>query len=59
VTSQENYRSYDYLVAGEDYRAFELAEMHAGFEPYQVPLSPEDEERLDDVLAEDTVVSLH
>ena len=59
MTSQENYRSYDYLVAGEDYRAFELAEMHAGFEPYQVPLSPEDEERLDDVLAEDTVVSLH
>ncbi|WP_232702485.1 dipeptidase [Halobacterium wangiae] len=59
MTTPDDYHSYDYLDAGEDYRSFELAEMHAGFEPYEVPLTAEQAERLEAVLAEDTVVSLH
>jgi membrane dipeptidase len=52
------YESYDYLDAGEDYRTFNLPEMHSGYEPYEIPLSEEEEERVKGVTG-DTVISLH
>lgn len=52
------YESYDYLIEGDDYRPFDLPEMHSGFEPYTVPLSEDEEARVTEV-TEGTVVSLH
>ena len=59
MTNYDGYQSYGYLDSDEDYRSFELADMHAGFEPHEVPLSPDEQARLNDVLAADSVISLH
>lgn len=54
----DGYRPYDYLDAGEDYRAFPLSEKYAGFEPRELDLTVEQEARVDD-LTDDVVLSLH
>ena len=54
----QGYEAYDYLEVGEDYRTFNLPEMHSGFGPYEIPLSDEEEERLERV-TKGTVISLH
>jgi len=54
----QGYEAYDYLEAGEDYRTFDLPEMHSGFRPQEIPLSDEEEERLERVI-KGTVISLH
>jgi len=54
----DGYEAYEYLVAGEDYRTVELPEMHAGFEPHEVELTAEQEERVEAV-NDGTIVSLH
>jgi len=55
----DGYRSFDYLVEGEDYRAFELAPQIARVEPYVVPLTAEDEVRAERLLREQVFISLH
>lgn len=55
----DGYESFEYLEAGEDYRAFDLADMHAGFEPYEVLLSDEEQRRVSRLNEEATIVSLH
>jgi len=54
----DGYHAFDYLDDG-DYRTFELAEMHSGFEPWEVPLEPDEVERAERIARESTVVSLH
>ena len=54
----QGYEAYDYLEVGKDYRTFNLPEMHSGFGPYEIPLSDEEEERLERV-TKGTVISLH
>jgi membrane dipeptidase len=54
----DGYQPYDYLDAGEDYRAFELSEKTAGFEPRTIELTDEQEARVDE-LTDDVVLSLH
>jgi membrane dipeptidase len=53
------YRSFNYLEADDDYREFELAERHAGFDPYEVPLTDEEAARAEAVAADNPIVSLH
>lgn len=53
----DGYESYDYLDDG-DYHDFEFDGMFSGFEPHEVPLS-EDEEARVDAVTEGTVISLH
>jgi membrane dipeptidase len=55
----DGYRSFDYLVEGEDYRAFALSPQIGRVEPYVVPLTPEDEARADRLLREHVFISLH
>ncbi len=53
------YKSFDYLVNGRDFREFDLIEGESPFEPYKIPLSPDEESRVTE-LAENTVmISLH
>lgn len=54
----DGYQPYDYLDAGTDYRAFDLAEKFSGFEPSEIPLSDEAEGRVA-ALTEGTVISHH
>lgn len=54
----EGYQPYDYLEADEDYRAFPLSEKHAGFEPRELSLTAEQEDRVAE-LTDEVVLSLH
>ncbi|MFB6242517.1 MAG: dipeptidase [Halobaculum sp.] len=54
----DGYQPYDYLDAGDDYRAFELSEKHAGFEPRTIEVTDEERARLEALTAE-SVISLH
>jgi membrane dipeptidase len=53
------YRSYDYLQAGRDYRVFELAAEVGRVPPYVMPLDGDQQERARRLLDESIVVSLH
>jgi membrane dipeptidase len=53
------YRSFDYLTGGKDYQEFKLAKEIDRVPPYLVPLSAVEEERVERILAEHPVVSLH
>ncbi|MCL6596511.1 MAG: septum formation initiator family protein [Firmicutes bacterium] len=53
------YRPYDYLEPGRDYRPFRLAPDGPRVEAYPIPLDPEQEARLDRLMRESLVVSLH
>jgi membrane dipeptidase len=55
----DGYRSFDYLVAGEDYRAFDLAPQIDRVPPYIVPLAAADEARADRLLRDHVFISLH
>ena len=41
------YQSFDYLEKGKDYKEFKLIEGENAFEPYLIPLSPEQEGRVE------------
>ena len=55
----KGYTAFDYLKAGEDYKAFDLAEEHNEFEPYLVPLTPEQEKRVLEIVDKHISISLH
>ncbi len=55
----DGYRSFSYLVEGEDYRAFDLAAEIERVPPYVVPLTPGDAERAERLLREHVFISLH
>jgi membrane dipeptidase len=55
----DGYRSFDYLVEREDYRAFTLAPQIGRVEPHVVPLSAEDEVRAERLLRDHVFISLH
>ena len=54
----DGYRSFSYLVEGEDYVAFDLVPELGRVEPFVVPLAPEDDERAERLLRESICVSL-
>lgn len=53
------YKSFDYLERDVDYKAFRLSKEIDRVEPYVVPLSASEEERVNRIAAEATVISLH
>jgi membrane dipeptidase len=55
----DGYRSFSYLVAGEDFVEYELARQIGRLEPYVVPLSSEDERRAVRLLRDTICISLH
>jgi membrane dipeptidase len=55
----DGYRSFSYLVEGEDYTAFDLVPELGRVEPTVVPLSPEDDARADRLWRSSVCVSLH
>jgi len=59
MTNPTDYRSFDYLEAGRDYRAFDLADEVRRVEPYRVPLSEEEEERVDALARRHPMISFH
>jgi membrane dipeptidase len=55
----DGYRSFDYLVPGEDVRTFDLPPQIGRVEPFVYPLSDEDHERAERLLRECVCISLH
>ena len=55
----DGYRSFSYLVEGEDYVAYDLVPKLGRVEPTVVPLSDEDDARAERLLRERDCVSLH
>lgn len=53
------YAAYSYLVAGEDFRQFDLAPEFGRVGPYQAGLTDGQQERARRLLAESLVISLH
>jgi membrane dipeptidase len=53
------YTSFAYLDAGKDFESFELVEGASTFEPYLIPLSAEQESRVEDLAAKTVMISLH
>lgn len=54
----DGYEAFDYLDE-DDYQPVDLPDdIHSGFEPHEIPLSDEEETRLESV-TDDTVISLH
>jgi membrane dipeptidase len=55
----DGYQSFDYLEKGRDFREFDLIQRENAFEPYEIPLSSEQEKKVQ-VLAEQCImISLH
>jgi len=57
--SYSDYHAYQYLRAGKDYRAFELAPEIGRVPTYCVPVSDDEERRVQELLRTSVVISLH
>jgi len=55
----DGYRSFQYLEPGVDYRPFKLAKEVGRVESHTVPVSPEQEMEVQNILDQEVVVSLH
>lgn len=55
----DGYQSYDYLEEDEDYASFELADMFSGYDAHEIPLSEDEQARMESLVADEVVVSLH
>jgi membrane dipeptidase len=53
------YKSFQYLEPGVDYKAYKLAKEVGRVEPYTYPVSDAEEKRVHELIAKDTVISLH
>jgi membrane dipeptidase len=53
------YTSYQYLEKGKDYKGFNLAKEINRVNPYTIPLSKSEEERVQDIAEKYIVISLH
>ncbi len=53
------YRSYDYLEAEHDYQYFKLAAEVGRVKPYRLPLNQEEEERFEEMISKNLIISLH
>ena len=53
------YKSFDYLEKDVDYKVFKLAKEINRVEPYLIPLATSEEERVNRIVAENPVISLH
>ena len=53
------YESFAYLERGKDFKAFELVEGLGPFEPYLIPLSQQEESRVEKLAEQTVMISLH
>jgi len=53
-----DYKAFDYLEAGFDYKVFDLVK-HPRIEPYYVPLDKTEEERFQGLVERSTLIDLH
>lgn len=53
------YRSFDYLEKGKDFKEFKLLEGESAFDPYLIPLTAEQENRVFDIAKKTIMISLH
>ncbi len=54
-----DYKSYSYLEAGKDYKEFALADELNRVEQYLIPLSDDEEKRVERLVTDNLMVSLH
>jgi membrane dipeptidase len=54
----DDYKAFDYLEAGFDYKVFDLVK-HPRIEPYYVPLDKTEEERFQGLVERSTLIDLH
>ncbi len=54
----DDYKAFDYLEAGFDYKGFDLVK-HPRIEPYYVPLDKTEEERFQGLVERSTLIDLH
>jgi len=59
ASAYAGYSSYDYLVPGRDYRVFSLAKELDRVESVAVETTPQEEERVERLLLEGPIISLH
>jgi membrane dipeptidase len=55
----KGYKSYQYLEPDYDYKYFKLSNQINRVEPYLIPLTPEQEQRVKKLIEENIVISLH
>ncbi len=55
----DGYKSFQYLEAGKDYKAFKLAKVLGRVKEYKVPLSKTEEDRANELQAKFICISLH
>ena len=55
----DGYRSFQYLEAGVDYKPFRLSKELGRVPGHQVPVSKEQEARVDGLLDNELIISLH
>lgn len=53
------YQSFDYLERGRDFKEFDLIQRENAFEPYEIPLSTEQENRARSLAEKSVMISLH
>jgi membrane dipeptidase len=53
------YKSYQYLKANQDYKAFKLAKQVNRVKPYKIELSEEDQKRVQEIFESNYVISVH
>jgi hypothetical protein len=53
------YKAYDYLDVGLDYKEFKLTRATDRVPPYIVPLSKNEEERLEEFIEKNVIIDLH
>jgi membrane dipeptidase len=53
------YQSFDYLEKGNDFKEFRLLEGESAFEPYLIPLTPEQEQQFAELTEALVMISLH
>jgi Membrane dipeptidase (Peptidase family M19) len=59
TVTNADYTAYSYLIAGEDYRSFELAPEFGRVPPYSAALTEAEQERAHRLLRDSLVISLH
>ena len=57
--SDSGYRSFSYLMPGVDYKNYEVARETGRIEPYRIPLSKDEEQRVQRLYQECVVIALH
>ncbi len=59
IKNYNGYKSFEYLEAGKDYKSFKLSKQHDRVPADKVPLTEEQEQRVQDIIVNNINISLH